>query len=283
MEAPIAPYEKPVVVMLLVDELSKSKSEVEVLELTGSVLDVPGRLDDGRKYVVLPLFTSVSETVIRSASKKSQRVIVPLPMAVSLTSAPAYLLTKLNMPPAFECLIEMLCRDVGYHGRMLEAIASILEAETVLRDEVLAQSDRPFCKLSAIHGFLFSDPLSKSFFVQLNDERKHLSKAVCFALLGMSAPINEPCTALGASTLTFDDLLSMGVFISNADATSENITPVMSPLQLVKWASRRKSDGDFDLQTRFLLDAIIKAFGSESSQNWETFERFNHSTMPRFP
>jgi hypothetical protein len=186
------------------------------------------------------------------------------------------------MPPAFECLIELLCRDVGYHGRMLEAIASILAADSVLRQEVLVQSDRPFCKLSAIQGFLFSNPLSTSFFVQLQIERKHLLKAVCFALLGKSAPINEPCSALGASSLTFDELLSMGVFISNADATSENITPVMSPLQLVKWASLRQSDGDLDLQTGCLLDAIIKAFGSESSQNWETFERFNHGTMLRF-
>jgi hypothetical protein len=283
LAAASVPSQEHLVVMLLVDELSKSRCDDAILTMTGALLDSPPKFVDGRVCLVLPFFTSLSETRIREASTKSNRDISPLPLTVALTSAPAKLKAKLAMPRAFDCLIELLCRDVGYHGRMLEAIVSILSSGK-LRRKVLDASHRPFAQLPHIHAALMESDLSVSFFTDLSSNRNFLVKAVCHALLAKSVnrelcAVPENFLGLESPGLTYDELLARGIFIGNAATKRDFITPVMSPLQLVAWADQCLSDGVLNERMLSFAKIVSRAFGSESSYNWETFELFNHGTF----
>jgi hypothetical protein len=290
--------EKPLLVMLLVDELAKSRSEHEILHLMGSVLDQTLTLDDGRQFVVLPVFTSLSHSLMVRLCTRSQRSIVPAPMPVPLKSAPAELKEKLHLPSELAPVIDVLCYDVGYHGRMMEIISQTLAPDTSLRIRMEAHPHDPFKYLPEIHQVLLEHESSKGFFEHLLSNPRHLIQPVCYSILGRAIGRDTPFADQTSSTSsnqldetkdpnkvdsfkpqTFDDLLSVGVFIGDAGTASALITPVMSPLQLVKWATERKKQKPCDNRTSLFVGTIIRVFSAQSSHNWKSFENFHHSTL----
>jgi hypothetical protein len=297
--------------MLLVDEISKSKSEARVLEMTSGVLNVPGRLADGRKYVVLPLFTSLSEILLKKASVGS---IIQVPLSVPLKSAPAVMKAKLNLGSQFDSLIDVLCNDVGNHGRMLETIVRCLQVPPVdhavltsstcsvdenVRHLVLAHSFNPLLALSTCHSRMVTHSTSLEFFRNLRNA--DLMNAVCISLLGLpvrrdqqiktpyrpvvlgSLPIAGPgpeavaTQDLSACVGTYDELQALGVFIGDAGTVEGLMIPVMSPLQLLQWAGFNL-EACSDPQMRLFFDSVVQAFTVVNEGTWKTFERFHLST-----
>ena len=145
------------------------------------------------------------------------------------------------MPPELDPLVDLLCRDVGYHGRMLEAIATLLAPGSDLRVQVDAHCDEPYQCLPQIHQALFEHQLSKEFFSHIITGPDVLIYAVCVSLLGRTIGRNvkiSPNDAQSArklapsSSWTFDDLQSFGVFIGDNGNAQGEITPS------VTWVAR---------------------------------------------
>jgi hypothetical protein len=86
--------------------------------LVGATLDSLPSLADGRACLLLPVVTSLARyQFAKACAAHSQREILPVPLSVQL-------------PNSVDPLIDVLCRDVGYHGRMLEAITWLRAAIT---------------------------------------------------------------------------------------------------------------------------------------------------------
>ena len=288
---------EPVVVLLLIDEIAKSQSEDEILKLVGGILDQSPRLVDGRQCWVLPVITSLSGTRLKGLLTGSQRAILPVPLPVPLKSAPAAMKQILQLPAELDPLIDVLCGDVGYHGRMLEAIVDLLHSskKPQLRTDVIANSHEPFRCLPEVYRLLYDHKCGEAFFRHIVEEPRELIDAVCVALMGLSVPrkakvlpagyrgtsTNIAIGQLPATEWTYDHLLSQGVFIGDAGTSSNEITPVMSPLQLVKWAHLMSAlpRGSFKKtpQMNLFLLAVTRAFSSSDHNDWKTFEKFHHS------
>ena len=290
---------EPVVVLLLIDEIAKSQSEDEILKLVGGILDQSPSLVDGRQCWVLPVITSLSGTRLKGLLTGSQRAILPVPLPVPLKSAPAAMKQILQLPAELDPLIDVLCGDVGYHGRMLEAIVDVLQSSPTsptdqLRIDVIANRREPFRFLPDIYRLLYEHKCSKAFFFDIVRNPHVLINAVCVALLGRSIPrdmkvlpavlqsgASHVIGQLPATEWTYDHLLSQGVFIGDAGTSSNEITPVMSPLQLVKWAHLMSAlpRGSFKKtpQMNLFLLAVTRAFSSSDHNDWKTFEKFHHS------
>jgi hypothetical protein len=290
--------EKPLLVLLLVDELAKSRSEHDILHFMGCVLDQTLTLADGRQFVVLPVFTSLSHSLMARLCTRSQRSILPVPLPVPLKSAPAELKEMLQLPSELKSVVDVLCYDVGYHGRMMEIISQILAPNTSLRTRMEAHPRDPFKYLPEIHQILLEHESSKGFFAHLLSNPLHLIQPVCYSILGRAigreAPFADRLSSTSINQLddtkdqyeidsfkpqTYDELLSVGVFIGDAGTASALITPVMSPLQLVKWAIARKQRRPCDDRTSLFVDTVIQVFSAQSSHNWKSFEKFHHSTL----
>jgi hypothetical protein len=286
----------PVLVLLLVDELAKSKCEDEILSAVGSILDESPRLADGRKCLVLPVFTSLHEKKLTELQTGSQRAIMKVPLCVALTSAPAALKTLLAVPPELHPLIDVLCQDAGCHGRMLEAIVELLHPSTDLRNSMNTFIRTPFRMLPSIHADLDQHSCSAELFREITKAPHILIDAVCHVLLGHTVPRNakvmpvvpdlkvelsvDAASEIGQlpmSQWTYDYLLSRGVFIADAGTSTRVITPVMSPLQLDRWAStlHRSAGKDLSPQMKLFLQAIRRTFLASTRHNQETFEDFH--------
>jgi hypothetical protein len=282
----------PVLVLLMVDELAKSNCEDKIIAAVGSILDESPRLADGRKCLVLPVFTSLHETKLTDLLTGSQRAIKKVPLRVALTSAPAAMKALLAAPPELHPLIDVLCNDVGCHGRMLEAIADLLHPTTKLWRDVNVFDHDPFRMLPLVHAALFDHPCSAEFFRDLSQAPHVLINVVCTVLLGLTVVRKLPVAPgqqhdvsaskvigqLPMSQWTYDYLLSQGVFIADAGKSLNDITPVMSPLQLVKWADSMQRISFLELtpQMKLFLKSIKQAFSASSVHNWENFEEFHH-------
>jgi hypothetical protein len=262
-----------------VDEASKSDNENHVLQIVGSILDEPPRYSNDRQCRLLPVFTSLARyQFVKDCMTSSQRTILPIPLSVPLRSAPAALKDKLQLAVELYPLIDVLCRDVGYHGRMLEAIASILAPGTMHRNLVNCRLDAPFQCLKTIHTALLQHKLSASFFSHL--AQLSLTQAVCAALLGFTINREAKISTVAIdqhSDWTYENLQSHGVFIDDAGDTEGNIIPVMSPLQLVYWANKQDGlpENKDDQLKKCFFKQIMRTLSSETFYNWQTFERFH--------
>jgi hypothetical protein len=284
------PSTEPLLVLLSVDELSKSKCEDDILSLVGSTLDSSPSLADGRPCLILPVFTSLARfQFAKACTAHSQREILPVPLSVPLKSAPAAMKQLLQLPASLDPLIDVLCRDVGYHGRMLQAIAELLAPGTDYRKDVIDRIESPFHNLKTIHKALQQHKLSKAFFLYLGQES--LTQAVCAALLGFSVDRSAvispgaPHHPDSIANWTFENLESRGVFIDDAGESADQITPVMSPLQLDYWAKRqqdRPENLDDPIKMKF-FSMISRTYSSETFYNWQTFERFHCGTVSYLP
>jgi hypothetical protein len=279
---------QPLLVLLLVDEIAKSLCEDDIMTLVGGVCDDSPRLADHRACFVLPVFTSLSETRMSKLLTGSRRPILPVLLKVPLVSASAAMKVRLQLPPAFDTLIDVLCRDVGYHGRMLESIVDILAPESAfegsIRAELVTSADEPFQNLPHIYTLIRTHKASRSYFSRIVQIADSLFHAICVCLLGKSVPLGSNILRklsdeASASDVgpSYDDLLEQGVFISNASTVNGFITPVISPLQLTWWAAQLLNCTADTMKKNF-LSAIIRAFCPVTENNWKKFEKFQHST-----
>jgi hypothetical protein len=304
--------ERPLLVMLLVDNLSETGVEnaTEMSTYIGNMLDSSGEcyLDDFSKFVLLPVFTCTTSDMrlLHNPRPGNGRTIMSVPVSVPLTSAPAAMKAKLNMGSEFDQLIDVLCNDVGYHGRMLEAIVELLEdvnghppeamnadsnAKVVnLRQLVKAHTCNPLLSLSICRSELVTHAKTSTFFAPLI--RDDLMNAVCISLLGFPVSSCNKIEASYGSSLgpskevlnptSFRDLQDLGVFIGDDfDAMFHygHMYPVMSPLQLLEWATLKKSSTKQN-GNALLFDSIIQVFTAFCKDGtWQTFESFHHSSV----
>lgn len=276
----------PLLVLFMVDELTKSQREDDILRLIGDILDTEQTLHDGRRFTVLPVFTSLSQVRMTSLCSKSNRGFLVVPLPVPLPGASEALKSLLDLKPQQGVLIDALYRDVGGHGRMLEAIARTLALGSDIRSRLDASYLSPLTFLREIHSHLMStETLSSSFFKNLAGS-EFLVDAVCASLLGRLVSRRELVAPVevNVSQWTYDDLQELGVFIGDAADAEGQIIPVMSPLQLTKWASSVSSGRPAchaDDQFGVFLRSIVNMFSAESLYDWATFERFHLRTLTR--
>ncbi len=143
--SPSASLSDPHVFLLGVDELTKcyvqsgsfstdviSASINAVLRAVGSLMDSYTNLLDGRRLIILPVVTSLSQVIMVPYTHASQRPITWIPLP-PLVSASNYMIDLLEIDrkthPQAAQAVSMLCDYVGGHGRMLEGLASILTEE----------------------------------------------------------------------------------------------------------------------------------------------------------
>ena len=166
---------------------------------------------------------------------------------------------------------------------MLEAIAGLLARGSPIRTMLDASYLSPLTFLPRIHTALLSDSLSSAFFLNLVIHASSLVDAVCHVLLGQRVPRGD----LAASSIgTYDDLQALGIFIDDACESKGEIVPIMSPLQLVRWATsvsscRPPCFADDRNQFGVFLRSILNMFSAANLYDWATFEHFHLRTLMR--
>ena len=278
----------PLLVLFMLDELAKSGCEDEILSLMGSILDPPLTLNDGRRFTVLVTVSSLSRTRMLSLCSKLSRSFRKVTLPVSLPSARDALMSMLELKPHQGVLIDVLVRDVGGHGRMLEAISLVLARGSEIRTRLDAATDQsPLTFLRDAHAELLSHPLSSAFFQHLSGS-VFLVDAVCNALLGRAVSRYQPIwphpqtVSAEISQWTYDGLQALGIVIGDASDSDVEIIPIMLPLQLVKWASSiliSRAYSSVHSQFDVFLNSVLSIFSAENLYDLATFERFHLRTL----
>jgi len=178
--SPSASLSDPHVFLLGVDELTKcyvqsgsfstdviSASINAVLTAVGSLMDSYTNLLDGRRLIILPVVTSLSQVIMGPYTHASQRPITWIPLPPLVSAADQMLLTldiKKTTHPLAAKAVSMLCDYVGGHGRMLQALAAILirRRETLLNSELRCLNDMASLLISdeLLQAYLASWPCS---------------------------------------------------------------------------------------------------------------------------
>jgi hypothetical protein len=120
--------------MLGIDEIIKSCPDdflalAQSISAVGSWSDQPIKINEQRNFVLIPVITSLSQVLVRSSAQTSGRHIqwIPLPPLEGLSKQVCDMLNVTTQRA--KDLIELLCRYLGYHGRLIEIAVEILEDE----------------------------------------------------------------------------------------------------------------------------------------------------------
>ncbi len=258
------------VILLGVDEISKSECEVELLKLIGKISDE--RLL--QRIVVLPIVTSLSQSLLFQGLTGTDRVVNFIPLPVYLPGADAMLMDKLKLQSRYAPIIETLCRSLGNHGRMLEVLHDILDPASTnpqshalqtsfMRDEGTAVD--PILRAVAAHGGIH-------YFHLLGRNPASMIVPVCFALLGQSLCRDEP---LQGCTMTPDELQVQGIFIGDAKSLPGHITPIMSHFQVLIWAEAARDRPWQSPELYLLANTLVEILSLKHPFSGSKFETFH--------
>ncbi len=261
------------VILLGVDEISKSKWENKLLNLIGSISDSPLILSNGLRVAVLPIVTSLSQTLMAKQETESSRPLSLISLPVHLPGAADMLVNQLNLAPDFLPIIRVMCRSLSNHGRLLEVLHDLLKSGSVYFQQLVAGRENA---ISSILRAVIADNRGSAYLGILTRSSRDMLLPVCHALLGTSLDRDE---RLQNCAWTPDQLQMNGVFIGDATSKKGNITPIISPLQLLLWSERLIARSDFS-ELHPLANALVDVFSIKAPFTWSKFESF-HAGMQR--
>jgi hypothetical protein len=120
--------------ILGIDEIIKSCPDdflalAKSISAVGTWSDQPIEINKQRNFVLIPVITSLSQVLVGNSTQNSGRHIqwIPLPPLEGLSKQVCDLLNVTTRRA--QDLIELLCRYLGYHGRLIEIAVDILVDE----------------------------------------------------------------------------------------------------------------------------------------------------------
>jgi hypothetical protein len=256
------------VILLGVDEISKSKWENDLLKLIGGISDSPLLLSNGMIVAVLPVVTSLSQSLVADQELLSNRPLRLISLPVHLPGAAAMMLKQLKLEPDFLPIMNVMCRSLGNHGRLLEVLLDLLKPNSVHFKQLVAERENA---ISPILRAVIADFRGSTYFDILKGRPKAMLIPICHALLGTSLGRDD---RLEGCLWTPDQLQMNGVFIGDATSEKRKITPIISPLQLLLWAEQVISRMDF-LELHPLANALTVVLSIEAPFTWVKFESFH--------
>lgn len=275
---PIPPQSLSAVILIGVDEISKSECEHKLLKLLGRISDSPLLLSNGQRVAVLPIVTSLSQSLLAKLATLSNRPLSLIPMPVYLPGASDVLMQNLQLEQEYRPTIDALCRSLGNHGRSLEVLHDLLSPVSVHKNAFAMRMDLLNDKESAIDRILNAvadDDKGASSFQVLTDDAKSLVMPVCHALLGSTLGRSKK---LKNCPKTLDQLQMHGVFIGDATSKRGKITPIMSPFQVRLWADTILEE-NIDSELNLLATKLIEVLTLQPPISGTDFERFHAGTL----
>lgn len=256
-------------ILLGVDEISKSKCEDDLLNLIGGISDAPLLLSNGMRVAVLPVVTSLSQLLLSKQTTISNRPLSLLPMPVFLPDAGSMLLKELQLEPHFYPIINAMCRSLGNHGRLLEILSEDLKKLHPGFLRALLNSNGS--SIDQILRSVVGDIRGKAYIKILVENAPAMTIPVCHALLGNQ--IGRKLELPGCP-MTPDELQMNGIFIGDATCEQGVISPIMSPLQVFEWASRIVKDSSCP-ELHPLARTLKDVLSIELPFSGTEFERFH--------
>jgi hypothetical protein len=262
------------VIFLGVDEISKSMFEDELLKLVGSISDSMLLLPNGMRVAVLPIVTSLSQSLLAKQATLSNRPLSLVSMPVNLPGAADMMLQKLQLGPEYRVIIDALCRSLGNHGRSLEVLHDLLIPSSIhklayaLRKDLLVDKES---SISRILQAVADDNKGACNFQLLTDDAESMVMPVCHALLGSSIGRSK---MLKNCPMKPDQLQMHGVFIGDATSKRGQITPIMSPFQVLLWA-RKLLKESVSSELNLLATKLVEVLSIQPPISGTDFERFH--------
>ena len=258
------------VILLGVDEISKSKCEQELLTLLGQISDKRIR----RRIIVIPIVTSLSQRLVYEGLTGTDRVVNFIPLPAYLPGAAEMLMLKLGLHPNFGPMIKAICRSLGNHGRMLEVLHDILNPTSTNSLFRALQASMARDEGNAVDSILRAVVANGGmhFFRDLIDLSTSLIVPVCCALLGQTI---SRSIFLPGCPKTPDQLQAQGIFIGDAESIPGSITPIMSHFQVIIWAETVRRQPSQSPALHALANSLVEILSLKYPLSGFKFETFH--------
>jgi hypothetical protein len=267
------------------DETFVTRSISRIGQWSDGVFSVSGT---DRKFVLVPVITSLSQLIVGNSTKHSGRIISWIPLS-PLHSVADQICEKLQLVQASDKqAIEMLCTYLGNHGRLVEILVELLQS---MRSYLLNLSG----SMIQIFTSLKEDARAKDYQVQyfwfvVSPDFMQITCSVRIQVLAdEDYSLSIVAAAIRGDTLksidrpggarTVDNLILSGVYIDSiiirSIATADmKVIPRLTLFQMYTWAMDRVDNGDSLSFAGALYDFLTPraVFTSDS------FERFHACT-----